>query len=202
GWNYFAPAGTFTVVPGLNTSASLGGTSTNGFSSEYRHNSMGFLGGLQWGYNWQVGGLLIGFEGDWNWSNEKDTHISGASPINSFAGTFPVNSTSSQGWSSEEKIDWLTTWRARLGWAHDCYLWYVTAGVAWAKIEFDYTLVSTPGISALITGTGPGLNVTGTNIWGLPGGVAAANFSTTKTGWVAGGGVETSIGALLGPLFV
>src|SRR5262249_36504660 len=44
-------------------------------------------------------------------------------------------------------------------------------------------------------------SVSGTNIWGLPGGVASANFSTTKTGFVIGGGVETSIGALLGPLF-
>jgi outer membrane immunogenic protein len=34
--------------------------------------------------------------------------------------------------------------------------------------------------------------------WGLPGGSAAGNFSTTKTGWVVGGGVETSIGALFG----
>jgi outer membrane immunogenic protein len=32
----------------------------------------------------------------------------------------------------------------------------------------------------------------------LPGGAAAANFSTIKTGWVLGGGVETAIGALFG----
>src|SRR5262249_33313164 len=83
------------------------------------------------------------------------------------------------------------TWRARLGWAHDCYLWYVTAGVAWAKVESNYVLTSTPGISAVAVGGSAGM-------WGLPGGAAAANFSTTKTGWVIGGGVETDIGALFG----
>ena len=79
--------------------------------------------------------------------------------------------------------------RARLGWAHDGYLWYVTGGVAWAKVENNYVLTSAPGT----TGT-----FTGGQVWGLPGGVAAANFSTTRTGLVIGGGVETSIGALFG----
>src|SRR5262249_32641501 len=155
----------------------------------------------QGGYNWQVGGLVFGLEGDWNWTSEKDTYSTGGSPVHGSLGALPVITGSSQGWTSEEKIKWLTTWRARLGWAHDCYLWYVTGGVAWAKIEFNHTLVSTPGSSAVLSVDPAGIveSVSGTNIWGLPGGVASANFSTTKTGFVIGGGVETSIGALLGP---
>jgi outer membrane immunogenic protein len=193
-WNYLYPAGTFALNPGGFVLPTVGGQYNTGFASSYRHASMGFLGGLQWGYNWQLGGLLVGFEGDWNWSNEKDTYATGGSPVHRFTtnagANLPEIIPSNQGWSSEEKIDWLTTWRARLGWAHDCYLWYVTGGVAWAKIETNYILSSTPGVSTPAA--------IGGSLWGLPGGSAAANFSTTKVGWVLGAGVETSIGALFG----
>jgi outer membrane immunogenic protein len=203
-WNYFYPAGT----AGLSLNGAeigltplFGGAYNTGFGSTYRHASMGFIGGLQWGYNWQIGGLLLGLEGDWNWSSEKDTYTTGGSPVHgAVVSALPVITPSSQGWTSEEKIKWLTTWRARLGWAHDCFLWYVTGGVAWAKIETNYTLVSTPGSTAVLSTDSEGFvaGAVGTNVWGLPGGVAAANFSTTKTGWVVGGGVETAIGALFG----
>jgi outer membrane immunogenic protein len=194
-WNYLYPANTF-VSSGT---SSIGGQFSTGFGSTYRRASMGFIGGLQWGYNWQVGALLVGFEGDWNWGNEKDTYTTAGSPVHGTGAftvptnAFPVISNSSQGWTSEEKIDWLTTWRARLGWAHDSYLWYITGGVAWAKVENNYTLMSTPGVSGTLF---PATGVIG--LWGLPGGYAAANFSTTKTGWVLGGGVETSISELFG----
>src|SRR5262249_47860964 len=151
---------------------------------------MGFLGGLQWGYNWQVGGLLIGLEGDWNWSRGKDTvtyispqQLATLSPQANVGFGF----VGGQSWTSEEKIDWVTTGRARLGWARDCYLWYITGGVAWGKIENNYVLAANPGFSA------PGLT---SGVIGIPGGGAAASFSRTKAGWVAGGGVETDIGAL------
>ncbi len=102
--------------------------------------------------------------------------------------------TGCQGWSSEEKIEWLTTWRARLGWAHDCYLWYITGGVAWAKIETNYTLFLDARAHWWRCRSGTGSRYCGDCRWG----VAAANFSTTRTGWVLGGGVETDIGALFG----
>src|SRR5262249_21202524 len=116
-------------------------------------------------------------------------------------GGSPAISNTSQGWTSGGKIKWLTTWRARPGWAHDCYLWYVTAGVPWAKIENNSILSSAPGRDGFFGNFFPGappVNNFVAGIWGLPGGAAAANFSTTKTGWVIGGGVETDIGALLG----
>jgi outer membrane immunogenic protein len=175
---------------------------TSALQSTYRHASMGFIGGAQWGYNWQFGGVVLGLEGDWNWSNEKDTYSTGGtqplatSAIISVLGTPTVVATglSNPGWTSEEKIDWLTTWRARLGWAHDCYMWYLTGGVAWAKVENNYLLTSTPGQAG---GVFPAV-LGPTGVIGLPGGAAAGNFSTTKTGWVLGGGVETSIGQLFG----
>ena len=63
----------------------------------------------------------------------------------------------SQGWTSEEKLDWLTTVRGRLGWAQGANLWYMTGGVAWARIESKYTLVSSPGNTGLLVAGGAAL---------------------------------------------
>src|SRR5262249_15445052 len=158
----------------------IAGTYSTNTQNQYRRASVGFLGGLQWGYNWQVGGLLVGLEGDWNWSNEKDTLTYATQPPITFVGSngpYPVFPNTTQGWTSAARSHGLTRCRRRLGGAGDCFLWYVTAGVAWAKIENNYILASTPGQ----TGTGADFTAVGT-IWGLPGGSAAANFSTTKTG--------------------
>jgi opacity protein-like surface antigen len=76
-------------------------------------------------------------------------------------------------------------------------LWYVTGGIAWARIENKYTLVSSPGNTGLLVASGP--NGPGTfGQFGLPGGGQSANFSAIKTGWALGGGVETALGELLG----
>jgi outer membrane immunogenic protein len=195
-WTWFNnyPAGTsIGVGGGPVTILAAPTTFTTTFNNQYRHDSVGLIGGLQWGYNWQFGRLLFGVEGDWSWSNEKDSVTYSAQPVHAIFPPFPqffFAPNTTQGWTSEEKIDWLTTWRARLGWAYDSYLWYVTGGVAWAKIETNYSLFSSPGTNGDVTGVGAA--------WGLPGGAAGANFSTIKTGWVLGGGVETSIGALFG----
>jgi hypothetical protein len=53
--------------------------------------------------------------------------------------------------------------------------WYVTAGGAWADIKDDYTITSTLPALTFPSPTG-------------------ANFSTTKSGWTIGGGVETHLG--------
>jgi outer membrane immunogenic protein len=81
--------------------------------------------------------------------------------------TFPgtVFSTS---FSNEERIRDIATARARLGWTYNCWLWYVTAGGAWAKIDSDYNRFSP--------------------FTALP---LSASFSTTRSGWTVGGGVET-----------
>jgi hypothetical protein len=49
----------------------VAGQFSSGFASTYRHASMGFIGGLQGGYNWQIGGLLLGVEGDYNGVTRK-----------------------------------------------------------------------------------------------------------------------------------
>jgi len=81
-------------------------------------------------------------------------------------------------YSDEQRLNWLATVRARLGWTHDCFLWYVTGGVAFGEVE------SNLGVSFVNTAPAPGLFGSGSG---------AASFKTTKTGWTVGGGVETSL---------
>ena len=69
----------------------------------------------------------------------------------------------------EQKLAWFATLRGRLGWANDGYLVYVTGGGAWGKVdETD---------SYIFQGFGSG----------------SGSFSTTKSGWTAGGGVEVRL---------
>ncbi len=200
-WNNTIPTGTLIGIGGgpLFTTAAPTPFSTT-FSNQYHHDGRGILGGLQGGYNWQIGRVVLGVEGDWSWTKQKDTASYGAQPL---PGIFPplpnffFIPASAQGWTSEERLDWVSTLRGRLGWAQGANLWYVTGGIARARIENKYTLVSTPGNSGLLLASGP--NGPGSFAqFGLPGGVQAANFSTIKTGWALGGGLETAIGELLG----
>src|SRR3974377_2479271 len=49
-WNYLFPANTVGIDPASNFArGAFGGAYNTGFGNTYRHNSMGFIGGLQWG---------------------------------------------------------------------------------------------------------------------------------------------------------
>src|SRR5205823_3265504 len=87
------------------------------------------------------------------------------------------------GSSDEQKLKWLVTARARLGWASDCSFWYVTGGVAQGQITNHYTFGA--------QGAAPGGGV----LLQAPG--VVADFSSTKSGYAVGFGVETSL-ALFG----
>jgi opacity protein-like surface antigen len=73
----------------------------------------------------------------------------------------------------------------------------MTGGIAWARIENKYALASSPGNTGLLTASGPFGPGTFAQ-WGLSNGAQAANFSNIKTGWALGGGLETTVGELLG----
>ena len=140
-WNWVTnyPAGTPIGVGGGPLIATpVPASYSTTFSDQYHHNAAGILGGLQAGYNWQIGRVVLGIEGDWSWSNPKESVTYSAMPI---AGQFPPLPNfffvplTSQGWTSEEKLDWITTVRGRLGWAPGANLRYMTGGVAWARVR-------------------------------------------------------------------
>jgi outer membrane immunogenic protein len=72
----------------------------------------GALGGAQLGYNYQLGGVVMGFEAD-------------------FDGSMATRSLTVPGiMSATAQIPWIGTLRGRLGYAFDRYLLYATAGGA------------------------------------------------------------------------
>jgi len=153
-------------LSGFPTGAGFPAAGNPYLSSNVKRALPGGIGGGQVGYNWQSGSLVLGVEADWQFSREKSTlNVLGQ---NIAAALF------TSGYSDEEKIKSFATARARLGWAHDSYLWYVTGGGAWAQIGSNYTLTSSIPATTFAS-------------------PVSAGFSTNKTGWTIGGGVETCL---------
>ena len=91
-----------------------------GLDQTPRINLSGGLVGLTSGFNVQNGSLVLGYEGD--------TSITGKTGT---AFEFPPNSA----FSNEVKERWLSTFRGRVGYAQDNWLFYATVGAAVAKLE-------------------------------------------------------------------
>lgn len=172
-------------------------TTVTPFTNRFNYSSVGLLGGPQAGYNWQFGSLVVGLEGDFSGTTERSKQSYSTQPVTSIFPPLPnffFVPGSTQGWTSQESINWLSTWRARVGLAHDNSFLYLTGGAALGNISDKYSLFSSPGISGangVPIGTGAQ--------WGLPGGIAGGTTNTTKLGWTAGAGIETTaLDSLLG----
>lgn len=105
-----------------------------------------FVGGVQAGYDWQNRNFVYGVAADWSWTNLKG-NISGGSGSLSY----------------ESKVNWLASFRGRMGLAIDSTMVYVTGGLALGGVK-DTTMVGTTSYSH--------------------------ESSNTMVGWVAGAGVE------------
>jgi outer membrane immunogenic protein len=119
----------------------------------------GFTAGVQAGYDWQSKYFVYGVVADWSWTGLKHK-VTGTN-----CGTIQPH--------FEAKVDWLASFRGRMGLAVDDTLVYVTGGLALGELK------SNAGI------THPGCSTAG---------CAGANYtnslSTVRAGWVAGAGVE------------
>jgi outer membrane immunogenic protein len=133
---------------------------------------VGGLAGGQLGYNWQVGNFVIGAEGDFDWSGQRDSFSN-----TNFVASIVVVAPAQVLISTEQKIEWLSTLRGRVGWTENCFLWYVTGGAAWGKVDANYAFQSVQPNGGTIFTTAP----------------FAANTSSTKSGYTVGGGVETQL---------
>jgi outer membrane immunogenic protein len=84
----------------------------------------GLVGGT-YGYNWQSGHWVTGVEGDLSWSGISDTFTSSKGLATFCPAAFPCYT----------NLQWLGTDRARLGYAQDGVLVYVTGGVAYGDVR-------------------------------------------------------------------
>jgi outer membrane immunogenic protein len=114
-------------------------------------NATGVVGGVQAGYDWQQRSFVYGVAADWTWTNLSHTLFSGASSIPFF----------------KAKVDWLASFRTRMGLAVEDTLVYITGGLALGDLK------SSIG-----------------QILDCPTYCYATPLSKVKAGWVAGFGVE------------
>lgn len=126
----------------------------------------GVIGGGQIGYNWQVRQFVLGVEADVVGTDLKGTS---ASATRDFGGGISQTVTVDTG-----RIDWMASFRGRIGFAADRALFYATGGAAVAEIG---------GASATVV-NGPAI--------ALPAGTftSTSGGSTTRWGWTVGGGIE------------
>ena len=122
---------------------------SGGASATSSENLNGILGGGQIGANYQMGDFVVGIE--------SDIQATGQSRSSSYSGG---------GLSAVEndKVPWFGTTRARLGFAADRFLAFVTGGIGYG--EFNSNVV----FSGVANGT--------------------LSYSTTRSAWVFGGGFE------------
>jgi outer membrane immunogenic protein len=90
----------------------------------------GFLGGVQAGYNWQMGSWVVGVETDFQGSAAKgDVHGGpGGSRLN-----------------ADYENPWFGTFRGRVGYGSDQLLGYVTGGVVYGESKLSGTVSGPAG---------------------------------------------------------
>jgi outer membrane immunogenic protein len=99
------------------------------------HDADSFLGGVQAGCNYQVGGWVFGIQGDYDWMNASGSHVNSF-----FSGVgHPL-------WTDQSKSKSLASVTGRIGYAWDRLLGYVKGGGAWERD--DYTITFPSGIAS------------------------------------------------------
>jgi outer membrane immunogenic protein len=119
------------------------------------------LGGVQAGYNVQAGNVVLGVEADWSFSGIKSDDRVVFAPGGGAVSTTDI----------EHKLDWLATFRGRLGYSVGNVLPYVTGGLAYGQVESSAVAVNA-GFGAPFDGTFSGSD------------------KQRHLGWVVGGGIE------------
>jgi outer membrane immunogenic protein len=171
------PSGSYLNAPGGNAPPNAAGTgdqlsSLASLSHSYDSNESGGLVGGQIGCNYQSGSVVLGVEGDWQWTG-LDTSVDASYAAFPNAGN-PAFTNASHTEHVTSKMDWFATLRGRLGWAFDRLLVYGTAGIAFANINSD------TNVSFATFPVQPVYN----------GAIHLGSGSDTRVGVIAGGGLE------------
>jgi outer membrane immunogenic protein len=149
------------------------------------------LGG-QVGYNWQFDHVVLGLEGDAQWTGQSNTSCGLDCTENGF-GEIAAETVSHQ-------LTWFGTVRARLGWTNGENLFYVTGGPALGGlrqtvasiVDFAPNFTSTTDTTSAGWAAGVGIE---TRLWGnwtwkaeylhvqLAGSSSLADVPALRTGW-------------------
>lgn len=143
--------------------------------------SVGAIGGIQAGYNYQVNKWVFGVEGDVGATNTKGSRTcgfaTGIDPVTHFV----IPGAFSPAWyGCESKMDWMATATARVGYAYERTLFYVKAGAAFTNEQVNTRCITNnPAVPC-----------------NNPAGVPSAGWSagSDRAGWTVGYGTEFDLG--------
>jgi outer membrane immunogenic protein len=124
-----------------------------------QHSGAGVTGGIEGGYDYNMGGWLLGLEMDFAGLDHGKQRFTGY--------TSPINPARGYTVGSAANVDWMFTFRPRLGYTEGPWLLYITGGLA----------VGNGNVDAFI------------NDNRTPQNRVSASRSGTEEGWVAGGGL-------------
>jgi outer membrane immunogenic protein len=128
----------------------------------------GFTGGVQGGYNLQLGNIVAGIEADFEYFRSAG----------STSATRPTYSTNTDTVFSSVSTDWLFTLRPRLGVALNNWLFYGTGGLAVTKLNASWGFTD-----SFVGGGRESVSVSETKIgWVAGGGIETALFNN----WLIG----------------
>jgi len=123
----------------------------------YKLNDSAFVAGVQYGCQRQFGTWVVGIDSDFDWTGINET-------ITTFYPAIP------QAWLAHtdtvtQKLHWLSTTRAKLGWALDRWMIFAAGGLAVGRVSSSFFGQSTDG-------------------------TFFGSDDTTRYGWTIGGGIE------------
>ena len=102
------------------------------------HDANDWLGGVQAGCNYQVGGFVFGIQGDYAWTDADGTHTAAG-----FIAT-----------TDHSRVRDLSSVTGRVGFAWDRFLGYVKGGGAWEADEYHLSVAGATVASASETRSG------------------------------------------------
>ena len=104
------------------------------------HDADGWLGGVQAGCDYQLGGgIVIGIQGDYSWTDAKGSNVNLVAPFI----------------TDQTRIKSLATVTGRLGYAWERFLGYVKGGGAWERDEYAITTATSVDTAAETRRGGP-----------------------------------------------
>ncbi len=168
-----APAFTWTgFYFGLNTGYAFGQSNwTSTFGSTGWFNVNGPLAGGTIGGNYQIGQIVLGAEGDFDWQNVRGSLVGGAC---SLAGAIAASCASAS--------NWVGTFRGRIGFAMDRVLLYATGGGAVGNIKASLNTLPWASSTELGWSSGVGVEVAMTDNWTAKAEYLAVGFEQPSCG--------------------
>ena len=103
--------------------------------SSFSHDKNGFMSNSHLGFNWQMGGFVVGLEGSFTWADLQRDNV-----------TNPLGFVATDVYGT--RLNWVSTITPRIGFAANNWLFYVKGGVAFGDIETSIATVAPATINS------------------------------------------------------